>query len=102
MSNVGFVIYTRGKEPGSLDAKFRHSKNGSGTGVLTGGPTEGFTGSYQARYFNEAGIETFVFDLIIEKNGETYDLTWRSNGETGAVGIGREVGGGLAVGYCFV
>ena len=44
MTNVGVVVYTRGESNGTLDAKWSHSTNGSGTGRLTGGPSMEFAG----------------------------------------------------------
>ena len=42
MINIGVVVYTRGEAPGTLTAKWCHLTNGSGTGISTGGPLEGF------------------------------------------------------------
>ncbi len=102
MTNVGVVVYTRGESNGTLDAKWSHSTNGSGTGRLTGGPSGEFAGSYRAIYFDDHGKEKFSLDLNVQNKGDHYDLIWSMMGETVSIGIGTVVSGTLVVGYSFV
>jgi hypothetical protein len=102
MTNVGVVVYTRGKSQGAFDTKWSHSTNGSGTGRLTGGPVKGIAGTYKALYFDEQGKEKFSLDLIVQNEGDHYTLTWTMDGETICIGMGNEVSGTLVAGYSFV
>jgi hypothetical protein len=102
--NIGFVLYTKGKVPGTLDARWDYGNAYSGHGVATGGPASGsFAGRYHVRYFLETGEFSDESDLDIEKHagGDFYDVTWTANGKVSAKGVGMEVpnGGGLAVGW---
>lgn len=102
--NIGFVLYTKGKVPGTLDARWDYANAYSGHGVATGGPaTRGFAGRYHVRYFLETGEFSDEYDLEIKKHigGEFYDATWVAKGKVSARGVGMEVpkGGGLAVGW---
>jgi hypothetical protein len=102
--NIGFVLYTKGKVPGTLDARWDYANAYSGRGVATGGPaTRGFAGRYHVRYFLETGEFSDQYDLEIKKHmgGDFYDATWVANGKVSARGVGMEVpnGGGLAVGW---
>jgi hypothetical protein len=102
--NIGFVLYTKGKVPGSLDARWNYGNAYSGRGVATGGPASGaFAGRYHVRYFLETGEFSDEYDLDIEKHtgGDFYDVTWIANGKVSAKGVGMEVPneGGLAVGW---
>ncbi len=102
MTNVGVVVYTRSESHGTLDAKWSHSTNGSGTGRLTGGPSTEFAGSYNAIYFDNHGKEKFSLDLDVQSEEDHYDLIWSMKGETVAIGNGTVVSGNLVVGYSFV
>jgi hypothetical protein len=42
MPSVGFVMYKKSDEPGTLIAEWCHSDYGNGTGIATGGPADGF------------------------------------------------------------
>jgi hypothetical protein len=102
--NIGFVLYTKGKAPGTLDARWNYANAYSGPGVATGGPASGgFAGRYHVRYFLESGEFSDEYDLDIERHegGDFYDVTWITNGNVSARGVGMEVpnGGGLAVGW---
>jgi len=68
-SNIGFAVYARGEEPGTLD------------------------------YYLESGVFSDEYDLEIERTGERYDVRWLVDGEISAVGVGMEVGDRLAVGW---
>ena len=102
--NIGFVLYTKGKAPGTLDARWNYANAYSGPGLATGGPaTSGFAGRYHVRYFLENGQFSDEYDLEIERHegGDFYDVRWITSGEVSAKGVGMEVpnGGGLAVGW---
>jgi hypothetical protein len=102
--NIGFVLYTKGKLPGTLDARWDYANAYSGHGVASGGPaTGGFAGRYHVRYFLETGEFSDEYDLDIKKHsgGDFYDATWITHGKISARGVGMEVpnGGGLAVGW---
>jgi hypothetical protein len=70
-----------------------------GPGLATGGPKEGFAGRYHVRYFHDSGEFSDEYDLIIEKIGDAYKVSWITKGNISAVGVGMEVEGGLAVGW---
>jgi hypothetical protein len=102
--NIGFVLYTKGKAPGTLDARWNYANAYSGRGVATGGPaSSGFAGRYHVRYFLETGEFSDEYDLNIQQHtgGQFYDVTWITNGTVSAKGVGMEVpnNGGLAVGW---
>jgi hypothetical protein len=102
--NVGFVLYTKGKVPGTLDARWMYANAYSGRGVATGGAASGgFAGRYHVRYYLETGEFSDEYDLDIEKRagGDFYDVSWISNGAVSAKGVGMEVANGsaLAVGW---
>ena len=102
MMNIGCVVYQKGDDPGTLDAKWCHAHFGEGTlgtGHATGGSAEGYVGRYQIRYFDGAGNKFPVLELNIRKNGAYYDLEWIDNGETSYVGIGMEVKDELVAGW---
>ena len=102
--NIGFVLYTKGKVPGTLDARWNYGNAYSGRGLATGGPASGgFAGRYHVRYFLETGEFSDEYDLDIEQHGGGgfYDVTWIENGKVSAKGVGMEIPkqGGLAVGW---
>ena len=98
-SNVGFVLYTKSRAPGTLNARWIYSAKYSGPGIATGGPREGFAGHYHVRYFYESGEFSDEYDLVIEKSGDVYKVSWITDGKVSAVGVGMEVESGLAVGW---
>jgi hypothetical protein len=102
--NIGFVLYTKGHAPGTLNARWNYANAYSGRGLATGGPASGgFAGRYHVRYFLENGQFSDEYDLDIERHspGDFYDVTWISDGKISARGVGMEVvnGKGLAVGW---
>ncbi len=99
MINIGFVLYKKGDEPGTLNAKWCHSDYGNGTGIATGGPAEGFEGRYHIRYLDDKGNAQAERKLDIQKKGDFYHLSWINNGNISARGIGMETVEGLSVGY---
>ena len=98
-SNIGFVLYTKSYAPGTLNARWIYANKYSGPGIATGGPKEGYAGNYHVRYFYDSGKFSDEYDLVIEKTGDVYNVTWTTNGKVGAVGVGMEVENGLAVGW---
>ena len=97
--NIGFVLYTKSYAPGTLNARWMFSGKYSGPGIATGGPKEGFAGRYHVRYFYDSGEFSDEYDLVIEKTAESYKVSWMVDGNVLALGIGMEVGDGLAVGW---
>ncbi len=99
MNNIGYVLYKKGKRPGTLNANWCHSELGIGTGIATGGPIDGFEGLYKIRYFDGKGNLQAERELDIKKDGNCYKVSWLNKGETTAYGIGLENSEGLSVGY---
>ena len=99
MPSVGFVLYKKSDEPGTLTAEWCHSDYGNGTGIATGGPADGFEGRYTIRYFDDKGNMQAERGLEIQKEGNYYQLSWSNNGEISGSGVGMETAEGLAVGY---
>jgi len=97
--NIGIVLYTKSYTPGTLFAISNYA-NTSTSGIASGGPkTAGFVGNYHVRYFRENGEALGEYALIIEKTGDFYDVSWLTNGEVAAKGVGMEVQNGLAVAW---
>ena len=97
--NIGFALYTKGVVPGTLNARWNFANAYSGSGIATGGPKEGFAGHYHIRYFYENGEFSDEYDLVIEKTGDFYNVSWITNGKVSARGVGMEVENHLAVGW---
>ena len=98
-SNIGFVLYTKSLAPGTLNARWIYGKEYRGPGIATGGPKDGFVGKYHVRYFLENGEFSDEYDLVIEKSGDIYNVSWITKGKLSANGVGMEVADGLAVGW---
>jgi hypothetical protein len=98
-SNIGFVLYTKSYAPGTLNARCQYANQYSGPGIATGGPKEGFAGHYHVRYFYDSGEFSDEYDLVIERTRDAYKVSWLTEGKLSAVGVGMEVGNGLAVGW---
>ena len=99
VSNIGFVLYTKSPAPGTLNARWMYSTKYSGPGIATGGPRTGFAGNYHVRYFYDSGEFSDEYDLVIDKTGDVYQVSWITNGKVQAIGVGMEVENGLAVGW---
>jgi len=97
--NIGFVLYTKGSTPGTLYARWNYANIWSGPGIATGGPKEGFVGRFHVRYFYENGDFSDEYNLLIEKTGEFYSVSWIIKGKVLAKGVGMDTGSGLAVGW---
>jgi hypothetical protein len=98
-TNIGFVLYTKSFSPGTLNARWMFTDKYRGPGIATGGPVDGYAGKYHVRYFYDSGEFSDEYDLIIEKNDETYKVSWLVDGKVSAIGVGMEVENGLAVGW---
>ena len=98
-SNIGFVLYTKSRAPGTLNARWIYGDKYRGPGMATGGPREGFVGKYHVRYFYDSGEFSDEYDMVIEITGDVYKVSWITNGKVSAVGVGMEVESGLAVGW---
>ena len=97
--NIGFVLYTKGDAPGTLNARWTYQNVYSGKGLATGGPREGFPGHYHVRYYDEQGKFSDEYDLVIERAGAFYSASWITDGKVSAAGVGMEVDKGLAIGW---
>jgi len=97
--NIGFVLYSKGDTPGTLYARWNYANIWSGPGIATGGPRDGFAGNYHVRYFFENGKFSDEYDLVIEKTGDFYNVSWITNGKVSARGVGMEAQNGLSVGW---
>ena len=97
--NIGFVLYTKGSTPGTLYARWNYANIWSGPGIATGGPKEGFAGQYHVRYFYENGDFSDEYDLVIEKTGDFYSVSWIVKGKVLAKGVGMETEKSLSVGW---
>ncbi len=98
-TNIGFVLYTKSFSPGTLNARWMFTDKYRGPGIATGGPVVGYAGKYHVRYFYDSGEFSDEFDLVIEKNDDTYKVSWLVDGKLSAIGVGMEVENGLAVGW---
>jgi len=99
VSNIGFVLYTKSLAPGTLNARWMYSTKYSGPGIATGGPKAGFAGKYHVRYFYDSGEFSDEYDLVIDKTGDVYKVSWVTKGKVQAIGVGMEIENGLAVGW---
>jgi len=100
-ANIGFVLYTKTANPGTLVARWTYDNRYFGPGLATGGPADGFAGNYHVRYFLENGQFSDEYELQVAKAGSFYDVTWRVGGVVKARGVGMLVDDGtaLAVGW---
>jgi hypothetical protein len=85
--------------PGNTYARWNYANIWSGPGIATGGPKEGFAGRFHVRYFYENGDFSDEYDLVIEKTGDFYSVSWIVKGKVLAKGVGMETESGLAVGW---
>jgi len=99
LTNIGFVLYTKSFSPGTLNARWMSTDKYKGPGIATGGPVDGYAGTYHVRYFYDSGEFSDEYDLIIEKNDDAYKVFWLVDGKVRAIGVGMEVDNGLAVGW---
>lgn len=98
-TNIGFVVYTKGYAPGTLNARWLFTDEYKGPGIATGGPKEGYAGRYHVRYYYDSGEFSDEYDLVIEKSGDDYKAYWLVDGAVKALGVGMDLGNALAVGW---
>ncbi len=101
MKNIGYVLYKKDKETGSLTADWCHSDYGIGTGIATtnGNQGDSFEGIYKIQYFDENGNLQAERELRIEKEDNHYKVSWLNDGVLTAFGIGLKNSEGLSIGY---
>jgi len=98
-SNIGFVLYTKSPAPGTLNARWMFTEAYRGPGIATGGPRDGFAGTYHVRYYLEDGTFSDEYELVLEQLGDVYRASWLVDGHLRAAGVGMEVADGLAIGW---
>lgn len=97
--NIGYAVYTKGATPGTLNAIWNYANVWSGKGKATGVTKAGFAGNYHIKYYYENGEFSDEYDLVIEKAGEFYNLSWSVDGKVSARGVGTMVDNRLVVGW---
>ena len=97
--NIGFAVYTKGAAPGTLNGIWNYANVWSGKGKATGVSKGGFAGNYHIKYYLESGEFSDEYDLVIEKAGNFYNLSWITNGKVSARGVGMEIDNHLAAGW---
>ena len=97
--NIGYGVYTKGATQGTLNAIWNYANVYSGKGTATGVTKEGFAGNYHIRYYYENGEFSDEYDLVIEKAGKFYNLSWITNGKVSARGVGTVVDNRLLAGW---
>jgi hypothetical protein len=97
--NIGFAVYTKGATPGTLNAIWNYANVYNRKGTATGVSSDGFAGKYHIRYYFESGKFSDEYDLVIEKTGNFFNLSWITNGKVSARGVGMEVNNQLAAGW---
>ena len=97
--NIGYGIYTKGATPGTLTAVWNYANVWSGIGKATGVSKNGFAGNYHIKYYYESGEFSDEYDLLIEKVGKFYNLSWLVDGKVSARGVGTVVDNRLVAGW---
>lgn len=97
--DIGYAVYTKGATPGTLNAIWNYANVYSGKGKATGVSKEGFAGNYHIRYYYENGEFSDEYDLVIEKTGKFYNLSWITNGKVSARGVGTVIDDRLLAGW---
>ena len=97
--NIGYAVYTKGATPGTMNAIWNYANIWSGKGKATGVSKNGFAGNYTIKYYYENGEFSDEYDLIIEKDGEFYNLSWIADGKVSARGVGTVVDNRLVAGW---
>jgi len=97
--NIGYAVYTKGATPGTLNAIWNYANVWSGKGKATGVSKAGFAGNYHIKYYYENGEFSDEYDLVIEKAGKFYNLSWSVDGKVDAKGVGTVVDNRLVVGW---
>ena len=97
--NIGYGIYSKGAAQGTLNAIWNYANVWSGKGKATGVSKNGFAGNYHIKYYYENGEFSDEYDLVIEKVGKFYSLSWLVDGKVSARGIGTVVDNRLVAGW---
>jgi hypothetical protein len=97
--NIGYAVYTKGATAGTLHAIWNYANVWSGKGKATGVSRGGFTGNYHIKYYYENGAFSDEYDLVIEKAGKFYNLSWMIDGKLSARGVGTVVDDRLVAGW---
>jgi len=97
--NIGYGVYTKGATPGTLNAIWNYANVWSGKGKATGVSRNGFAGNYHIKYYYENGAFSDEYDLVIEKAGKFYNLSWVVEGKISARGVGTVVDNRLVAGW---
>ncbi len=97
--NIGYGVYTKGATPGTLDAIWNYANVWSGKGKATGVTKDDFAGNYHIKYYFENGAFSDEYDLVIEKVGSFYSLSWIVDGKVSARGVGTVVDKRLIAGW---
>jgi hypothetical protein len=97
--NIGYGIYSKGATPGTLNAIWNYANVWNGTGKATGVSKNGFAGNYHIKYYYENGEFSDEYDLVIEKVGKFYNLSWLVGGKVSARGVGTVVDNRLVAGW---
>ncbi len=97
--NIGYAVYSKATTKGTLNAIWNYANVWSGKGKATGISKGGFAGNYHIKYYYENGEFSDEYDLVIEKAGKFYNLSWIVNGKVGARGVGTVVDNRLMVGW---
>ena len=97
--NIGYAVYTKGATPGTLNAIWNYANVWSGKGKATGISKDGFSGNYHIKYYYENGEFSDEYDLVIEKTGKFYNLSWIVDGKVSARGVGTVVDNRLVAGW---
>lgn len=104
---VGVGVYTKGDAPGTLDAQWARSDRVSSApekgiicgGRATGGPEQGFAGSYSIIYTDEQGKPGEPYKLMIKSAGDAYQLIWLRHDQAPYMGVGIELDSKLVIGW---
>ncbi|MCP4710457.1 MAG: hypothetical protein GY869_17685 [Planctomycetes bacterium] len=104
---VAMGVYIKGDEPGTLHTEWVRSDWVSSDpqkgiiclGTATGGPKDGFAGSYTVVYTDEQGKPIDPFIVTITSAGDAYQLTWERGGQQPYIGVGIELDGKLVFGW---
>jgi hypothetical protein len=97
--DIGYAVYTKGAKPGTLTAIWNYANVWSGKGKATGVSKGGFAGNYHIKYYYENGAFSDEYDLVIEKAGKFYNLTWIADGKISARGVGTVADNRLVAGW---
>jgi hypothetical protein len=97
--NIGLAVYTKGATPGTLNGIWNYANVWSGKGKATGVSKGDFAGNYHIKYYYENGEFSDEYDLVIEKDGKFYNLSWITDGKVSARGVGTVVDNRLMAGW---